>query len=154
LSSTVGLYIIVVTYCAEVPSASIMKEERGKIDYLALVPCGDTGSKDVILDATRRKMVEYGMIRHIEYAVVILHRCCAIQDGFSKKEWQAGRGSELRHTSGRTLILLRLFRAVKVKKVSRHVMTPEYWLRGFLALERRRLPNGIGRVVFGLGAWR
>lgn len=153
-SSTVGLYIIVVTYCAENPSASNTGKERDWIDYLAFVPCGDTGSKDIVLDATRRKMVEYGMIRHIEHAVVILHRCRTIQDGFSEKERQAWWGSELCDTSGRTLILLRLFWAVKVKKVSRHIIAPEYWLRGFLALERLRLPNGVGRVVFGLGAWR
>lgn len=148
------MYIIVVTYYAEVPSASSMEEETSQIGYLALVPCGNTGSKDVVLDATCREMVEYGMIRHIENAVVILHRCCAIQDGFSEKERQAGWGSELGDTSGRTLIFLRLFWAVKVKKVSRHVIAPKYWLRGFLALERLRLTNGIGRIVFGLGAWR
>lgn len=145
---------MVVTYYAEVPSASSMEEERGCIDYLALVPRSNTGSKDVILNATCRKMVQYGMIRHVEHAVVILHRCCAIQDGFSEKERQAGRGSELCDTSGRTLILLRLFWAVKVKEVSRHVIAPEHWLGGFLALERLWFPNRVGRVVFGLGAWR
>lgn len=97
----VGLYSIVVTYCAKL---SLYSDKCGGIwrrSYLSFVSGSHTGCQNAIFDATRREMIEYCMIRIVENTAVIFHRRRAVEDRFTQEKWKTwGRRSITNHISG------------------------------------------------------
>ena len=72
--------MIVVTYY--IIQLDIVFEQR-LLAYLSSVPRSGRDCKNIILNATGREVIENGMIRHGQYAVIIFHRGRSIQYRFT-----------------------------------------------------------------------
>src|SRR5690242_7845184 len=58
--------------------------------HLLLVPCGGTGSENVVLDTTGRQMVQHRVVGHDQHAAVVFHWRGAVQDALAQEHGQSG----------------------------------------------------------------
>ena len=118
VSSEVGLYIIVVTYCNQLAPIHTPQSIPHKT-YLPLIPRRRTNRQHIPLNTTRRQMIQHRMIRHIQHRIIILHRRRRIQDRLPQESRQAGWGRQLHNRRSCILVCGRILRFVEIKEVLR-----------------------------------
>lgn len=85
--------------------------------HLILVPCRRRHSQNVILNTTRRQMIQDTMVRQIKHAIVVLDRRRSIQDWLPQEPGERRRVRQLVDGRHGVLVRRRLLWLVKVDEV-------------------------------------
>jgi hypothetical protein len=125
--------------------------------YLMFIPRRRTRRQDIILDTTRRKMIQHRMIRHNQHARVVLMRRLPVQNAFAQKARQRGRRRQIIRHCVCARALGAIFMRVEVAQEPRdELVVPLVWLRGgglrevgFRGLHLGGARHDLGRVYAG-----
>ena len=73
--------------------------ERCEWTYLLLIPRRRTRSQHIILDTTRRQVIQHRMIRHNQHAAIVLHWRRPVQNTLAQKHRQTWRRRQITRCS-------------------------------------------------------